>query len=177
MCEENYDILECGHFSDKLGNMCRVCISERNDELFLNKRNEKHKGNPFYTKEYKIYNQTFNFENSIAKRNSFARARAKKAGQESPASFSSSDIQQLIQDQNNCCAGCFTSFESCVMEIDHKLPIEYGGTNDIKNLQLLCKPCNVSKSRQDNAKWLSDVRYRQVISFLQELQEEESYAT
>lgn len=31
------------------------------------------------------------------------------------------------------------------MHIDHIVPIKYGGSNDISNLQLLCSDCNLKK--------------------------------
>ena len=32
------------------------------------------------------------------------------------------------------------------LTIDHKVPLVHGGTNDLKNLQCLCKKCNGLKS-------------------------------
>lgn len=34
-------------------------------------------------------------------------------------------------------------------ECDHIVTIKNGGTNDITNLRVLCKPCHRSKTRQD----------------------------
>ena len=36
------------------------------------------------------------------------------------------------------------------LTIDHKQPLIYGGTNDLKNLQCLCKRCNGIKSDLTN---------------------------
>lgn len=36
--------------------------------------------------------------------------------------------------------------EDCKMEVDHRLPKRKGGTDDLWNLQSLCKPCNRGKS-------------------------------
>ena len=32
------------------------------------------------------------------------------------------------------------------MELDHKTPLERGGTNDLQNLQVLCLPCHDGKT-------------------------------
>lgn len=177
MCEDNYDFLECGHFSDKVGNACRECISERNCAIADDRKVVPERDiSPVYSVEYRIHNQANNFRHSIRKRNDLARVRARRAGQESPSNFTPEDIERLLIQQDHSCLACFTPFTECVMEIDHKLPMEYGGTNDIKNLQLLCKSCNIVKGRQDNANWLSGIRHKQVISYLEEIQEEESYA-
>lgn len=34
-------------------------------------------------------------------------------------------------------------------DIDHILPVSQGGQTEMDNLQLLCKPCHINKSRQD----------------------------
>lgn len=177
LCEEDCDFLDCGHFSDRIGNACRECISERNNRLLDDRNNTiRRESSPSYSVEYKIHNQINNFDKSVIKRNELARVRARRAGQEFPSNFTPEDIKNLLVKQDNACLACFTPFTDCVMEIDHKLPMEYGGTNDIKNLQLLCKSCNIVKGRQDNANWLSGIRHKQVISYLEEIQEEESYA-
>jgi len=32
-----------------------------------------------------------------------------------------------------------------LLEIDHKIPVKHGGTNDPENLQVLCNSCNARK--------------------------------
>ena len=40
------------------------------------------------------------------------------------------------------CKHCGSTSER---EIDHKKPIASGGTNELDNLQVLCRPCNARK--------------------------------
>lgn len=49
--------------------------------------------------------------------------------------------RELVLDAG-ICAHCGTS-ES--LSVDHVIPISRGGTNDLENLQCLCRPCNSRK--------------------------------
>lgn len=42
------------------------------------------------------------------------------------------------------CAAC--GYAGNDLQLDHVMPVAKGGTNDLGNLQLLCPPCNLSKS-------------------------------
>ena len=42
------------------------------------------------------------------------------------------------------------------MEVDHKVSLSRGGTNDLLNLQLLCRPCNRSKWAKDQTTWMAE---------------------
>jgi hypothetical protein len=44
------------------------------------------------------------------------------------------------------CAYCgATALDGVTLEVNHILPISKGGSNDMENLQILCKPCNIGK--------------------------------
>jgi len=52
----------------------------------------------------------------------------------------------LSRDMNKC-VKCGRGVKDGVkLEVDHKLPYEKGGTDDIENLQTLCQDCNKGKS-------------------------------
>lgn len=42
------------------------------------------------------------------------------------------------------------------MEVDHIIALSQGGTNHLSNLQLLCRPCNRSKSWKDPIAWAQE---------------------
>lgn len=56
----------------------------------------------------------------------------------------------LARDNWTCCScGRSSKEEGITLEVDHILPRSKGGTDDISNLQTLCKKCNVGKSNKD----------------------------
>ena len=60
--------------------------------------------------------------------------------------FSPSERLNIIQLQNHKCNLCLEKFSSIAIEIDHIIPLELGGTNDICNLQALCPSCHIFKT-------------------------------
>lgn len=53
------------------------------------------------------------------------------------------DIREdVLRKYNYSCVNC-NSVDS--LQIDHIIPLSLGGTNDVSNLQVLCKSCNCSK--------------------------------
>ena len=54
---------------------------------------------------------------------------------------------RLIQEGGLDCAGCDRTLpHEDYLDIDHRLPVSDGGTNEFSNLCLLCQPCNRLKS-------------------------------
>ena len=52
---------------------------------------------------------------------------------------------QVFQRDGYRCRECGASNDETVLEIDHIVPVARGGTNDIENLQTLCRECNRMK--------------------------------
>ncbi len=50
--------------------------------------------------------------------------------------------QIILRRYDSRCRVCGTSSN---LQIDHVIPIDRGGTNDIRNLQILCGRCNLQK--------------------------------
>lgn len=62
--------------------------------------------------------------------------------------FKELQTAQSINDGYVLCAGCGREMEPPFMELDHVTPNSDGGSNDISNRILLCRPCNSTKSNK-----------------------------
>jgi 5-methylcytosine-specific restriction endonuclease McrA len=85
------------------------------------------------------------------------RAHAKGAG----GRFSPADVAALLESQGGKCAACATAFSTTGkhrFERDHIVALSRGGSNQLSNIQLLCRPCNRSKFNRDFLEWLQKKR-------------------
>lgn len=55
----------------------------------------------------------------------------------------------IASSQDWKCGGCNNQLDH-TFEIDHKLRLEYGGTNDVNNLVALCRNCHGKKTASEN---------------------------
>ena len=57
----------------------------------------------------------------------------------------------LARDNWTCCScGRSSREDGITLEVDHIIPRSKGGTDDLENLQALCKKCNIGKSNKDS---------------------------
>lgn len=73
-------------------------------------------------------------------RNRTRRARVMASG----GKHTAADVRAIFGLQKGRCAHCRTGIKSG-WHVDHILPLALGGSNDRRNLQLLCAPCNLRK--------------------------------
>ena len=57
-------------------------------------------------------------------------------------------VQVLARDSYTCRMCGISRNNGAVLEIDHIHPVSKGGTNDLSNLQVLCRDCNAGKGNQ-----------------------------
>jgi 5-methylcytosine-specific restriction endonuclease McrA len=62
------------------------------------------------------------------------------------------DIDAILLEQRFRCAECGTSVRS-KRNVDHIMPLKLGGTNDKRNIQILCPKCNMRKHAKHPIDW------------------------
>jgi len=77
-----------------------------------------------------------------------AKARRKAREGVVVGSHTAADIKDILLLQKGRCAYCKTQFGK-KYDVDHIVALARGGTNDRRNLQLLCRPCNLEKYARD----------------------------
>lgn len=129
-----------GHICERYvaNHACVMCIKE--NESYKYQQEMRSQKQPQKRKEKE--------ENKRIRRNAKRhkrRALEKSAG----GSYNVKEIRNLYESQNGKCTICGLQFDNCVKyEIDHIMPISKGGNNSIKNIQLLCRACNLIKSNK-----------------------------
>ncbi|ACK68136.1 HNH endonuclease [Rippkaea orientalis PCC 8801] len=53
--------------------------------------------------------------------------------------------EYVFQRDNYNCQSCGKNKQQVTLNVDHIIPLAKGGSNDISNLQTLCKQCNQKK--------------------------------
>lgn len=69
--------------------------------------------------------------------------------------------QKLMRQQDNTCVYCGTRRTSKTLDIDHMTPAVRGGSNDMSNLQVICRPCNQRKGLQTDEEFR--LRYARLV--------------
>ena len=67
--------------------------------------------------------------------------------------FSDNLKRKLSRDQGYKCMYCGRKRAFVDLEVDHKTPVQRGGSDSVGNLQVLCAPCNKRKGNQTDAEF------------------------
>ncbi len=54
----------------------------------------------------------------------------------------------VLKRDHHRCRCCGLTAKETELQIDHIIPFSWGGSNDISNLQTLCRACNLGKSNR-----------------------------
>ena len=71
------------------------------------------------------------------------------------AEVESADLKKLLEMQGYRCALSGVRLEPRNAELDHKIPLARGGTNDLSNLQWLDRNVNRAKGAMDNEEFIA----------------------
>jgi len=131
---------------------------DKNKEAISIKRKEWNDAHKEHNREVQRIYREKNREKTAANLKKWCKAnperravhyRTKRAMRNSaPGSHTANDILNLFALQKKKCACCLKSIKNGY-HVDHVIPLSRGGSNDKYNLQLLCAPCNLSKSAKD----------------------------
>ena len=95
-----------------------------------------------------------NKESKAAQRRPAADEAPRRRRYDAPKSSSASDLandhkakdkRQLFHDQEQRCVYCGNRYPYDQLQVDHMIPIALGGQDSIRNAQLACRSCNMSK--------------------------------
>jgi len=81
-------------------------------------------------------------------------ARARKRN--SQGSFSAEQWERLKDQFGYRCPRCGRAEPEITLTVDHVVPLAWGGSNDIGNIQPLCKACNAAKGAREAADYRSE---------------------
>jgi hypothetical protein len=77
-------------------------------------------------------------------------------------------IQQKVWAADGfACMYCQRKMGKVLLTIDHFVPLELGGVNDVTNFLTACKPCNKDKGSQHPSEWLELERSFRTLTFIQ----------
>ena len=83
------------------------------------------------------------------------RKRRRNRLRDSGGTYSRKQIDHLYILQKGKCAWCHASLVNGFHK-DHRFPVALGGSNDIWNIELLCRRCNMRKNSKDPIIWANE---------------------
>jgi hypothetical protein len=140
---------------------------EKNKDLIKEKKKKYAEKNK---ERFKVLNQEWYLKNKDKKKNTDlswrnrnkervkenrinAKRRRRARQKSSEGTFTKKQCNELLIKQNNKCVYCNSDIKS-KHEADHIMPISLGGSNDIKNIQMLCCKCNRSKGAKTHDEFI-----------------------
>lgn len=152
-----------GHISERYtsNKICVMCSQASNSSYRVSSRQKRNS----YSKTYYLdnkeraceYNRAYHMahrERLIAGYKQYrkvnpekimAHCRNRRYRVASSGRHSGDDILEILKLQRHKCAYCRADLKKIKHEVDHIVPVALGGSNDRRNLQILCTSCNRRK--------------------------------
>jgi 5-methylcytosine-specific restriction endonuclease McrA len=108
---------------------------------------------PKYPKEYNAESRRKSYRKHPETAKAYNHTRRANGGKK----LSPDTINKLIEDSGNICFWCDCDIPKGELHIDHIYPVSKGGKNDIFNLVVSCRTCNLRKKDKDPELWLDEV--------------------
>lgn len=127
------------HISDIIQNALRFYTPQRLAKLTRDRHNEivEHHGKTIRKKDWiKIRHRYHSHKYRVSKN-----GKTRSAGQNGIRQF----LLNALKNKHTTCPLCNLPFLTKIMQVDHIMPISRGGSNNVYNLQMLCKSCNSRK--------------------------------
>lgn len=86
-----------------------------------------------------------------------ARTRVAQAARRALGTISTKQISDMFEKQRGLCMACRRKLNAQSFHLDHVVAIKNGGTNDAKNLQLLCQSCNLRKAAKSMEQFMKEL--------------------
>ncbi len=83
-------------------------------------------------------------------------ARRRATARNAEGRFTVNDIEELFIKQEGLCVYCQVDLRDLGFHRDHMIPLVRGGSNEIRNIQLLCPKCNMKKHKQTHDEFLNN---------------------
>lgn len=116
-----------------LESICKDCSSRQ--------RKEKYNSDDEYRAKKRAYAQSWRDRAFLGKTRAYWNKRARSS---SMTAFSGDELKGVYDRSNKRCIYCRISMENTFFHFDHDIP----GLEEVDNLVLACKPCNMFKGRR-----------------------------
>lgn len=138
---------------DEVKKQDRINYQKYKERIILQNKKYYEQNRERYIKNAKKWRMNNHDKFIVNAKTSFHNRRARK--RQSAESFTAKQIRNMLICQKQKCAFCYCSIKYGY-HVDHIFPLSKGGSNGIKNIQLLCRPCNLRKSNKDPIKFAWD---------------------
>ena len=116
-------------------------------EYFIKKQEKIREWQVKYTKEYRIKNRAWYLEQKQKRR----------VREKNGSGLTKEDILFLLKQQKNKCFYCGKDMGNSYT-IDHKIPLCRNGLNEISNVVIACRSCNVKKGKRTTQEYFEVLR-------------------